>query len=655
MSRNNTICTIFAAFIMSLLIGPLTGCGGDNDADLERALNKAGKNRGELEDVLSYYKANPEKYAAARWLIVNMPGHYGYEGEQIDSVQALMHSLLQYTVNFNFADSIIRKWRNFSYSSLPREDDIRTVSADFLIENIDMAYDDWKNRPWNKKLSFDDFCEKLLAYRVGDERVSSWRKIYRDYYMPKLDSLYQGDDVIEATKALHSVILDEGWIYNNELSLPHRDATSLFTTHVGSNRDQCDFLTFVMRSCGIPVSLETVIVSPDDGYVYLWVSVHDMIENRPIPFSFRELVPTRDRKVWNYKKRGKVYRICFSEQAEQRTRLSMIRSLSVRLNNPFFKDVTAEYFGHNTVDVPVDLGKGIVYAALYAPDRWRAVDVGRVSHGKAVFHDLEPGVMFVPAQLVGRNFEPCGYPFIYSPDGEVTTLVPDTAETVQMWLNRVRPLGFIERERLSTDVIGMVFEGSMEGSFSFMPDTIDVITDTVFSGSHVMHPSSGLKYRYLRVTAPEDRLLVISEIEAFTDLERNHKVGMEIVTDVPERNRKECATDGNLNQSFTAPAGMRSVVLRLDHAAQLKTIVFYPRTTGSFVKDLTPYTLYYMDGPNGWKSLGTRMSTFGGIAFEGPANALFRLDEENGNGNEQVFVYRNGKQMYAADFGDLRQ
>ncbi len=655
MLRHTAIYILFSSIISLLLVSSLCGCKGNADAELERALDKAGRNRDNLERVLSYYNGDPEKYAATRWLIVNLPGHYGYEGEQIDSVQALLHSLLQYTVNFSFPDSTIRKWRNFSHSSLPRVYDIRNISSDYIIENIDMAYDDWKNRPWNKDLSFDDFCEKLLAYRLGDERITSWRKMYRDYYMPKLDSLYQGNDVIEATRALYSVVMSDGWIYNNELALPHRDATDLFATHVGNNRDQCDFLTYVMRSCGIPVSVETVIVSPDDGYVYQWVSVYDPLEKRSIPFSYKELEPSRDRSVWNYKKRGKVYRICFSEQAEQRTRLAMIRSLSVRLNNPFFKDVTSEYFGHNTIEVPVQNDKGTVYAALYAPERWMAIDAGKASDGKAVFHDLEPGVMFVPARLAGRKFEPCGYPFIYNPDGEVTMLIPDTTETIRMTLDRVRPLGYIERERLSDDVIGMVFEGSMESSFSFMPDTIDVITDTVFSGKHVMHPSSDLRYKYIRVTAPENRTLVISEIMAFTDMERNEPVKMEIITDVPARNAKECATDGSITKSFTAPADMRSVVFRLDNAAKLKTIVFYPRTTGNFIKEYTPYTLYYLDGPNGWQSLGTKTSSFDGLEFDGPANALYRIEEEGSRGVEQVFVVRNGKQMFSVDFGDLRR
>lgn len=50
---------------------------------LEYALVAAGKNRPELEYVLSYYKDDTLKLKAAEFLIENMPGHYSYNGSDI--------------------------------------------------------------------------------------------------------------------------------------------------------------------------------------------------------------------------------------------------------------------------------------------------------------------------------------------------------------------------------------------------------------------------------------------------------------------------------------------------------------------------------------------------------------------------------------------
>ena len=46
----------------------------------------AGDNRSELESVLEHYHTidnNPEKLAAARYLIEGLPAHYSYAGDSI--------------------------------------------------------------------------------------------------------------------------------------------------------------------------------------------------------------------------------------------------------------------------------------------------------------------------------------------------------------------------------------------------------------------------------------------------------------------------------------------------------------------------------------------------------------------------------------------
>ena len=60
----------------------LASCS-NSPSRLELALQLAGDNRAELERVLNHYaenKADSLKYRAARFLIENMPLHYGYAG-----------------------------------------------------------------------------------------------------------------------------------------------------------------------------------------------------------------------------------------------------------------------------------------------------------------------------------------------------------------------------------------------------------------------------------------------------------------------------------------------------------------------------------------------------------------------------------------------
>lgn len=53
------------------------------------------------------------------------------------------------------------------------------ITADYLIDNIDKAFDAYDSRPWNRYVSFEEFCETILPYRVGQDPLESWRDIYR--------------------------------------------------------------------------------------------------------------------------------------------------------------------------------------------------------------------------------------------------------------------------------------------------------------------------------------------------------------------------------------------------------------------------------------------------------------------------------------------
>lgn len=56
----------------------LAACDNDRDILLEEALEKAGNNRAELEQVLAHYAGDSIKLEAAKFLIRNLPGHYSY-------------------------------------------------------------------------------------------------------------------------------------------------------------------------------------------------------------------------------------------------------------------------------------------------------------------------------------------------------------------------------------------------------------------------------------------------------------------------------------------------------------------------------------------------------------------------------------------------
>ena len=80
-----TVCSLFSLTTLSAC----TSCDPDY---LEQSLQQAGENRSELEKVLDNYKDNPQKLAAARFLIENMPAHYSYKGDGIEQQAWASHT-----------------------------------------------------------------------------------------------------------------------------------------------------------------------------------------------------------------------------------------------------------------------------------------------------------------------------------------------------------------------------------------------------------------------------------------------------------------------------------------------------------------------------------------------------------------------------------
>ena len=71
-----TYRTIAKSLLIALFtLTTLASCISREPDYLEQSLQLAGDNRGELEKVLDHYKNNPQKLAAARFLIENMPAH----------------------------------------------------------------------------------------------------------------------------------------------------------------------------------------------------------------------------------------------------------------------------------------------------------------------------------------------------------------------------------------------------------------------------------------------------------------------------------------------------------------------------------------------------------------------------------------------------
>jgi len=199
-------------YIFIILFSPLLfSCQKKSGIDnLERALELAGENRIELEKVLEHYRIDPAdglKLKAARFLIENMDMYFFYASPELDAYYNTLDSI--FSLNERYEDiteeqenllNQLEKPNPMNFKTVP---DLQYVSAGFLIDNIDRAFEAWKS-PFAGDMNFDDFCEFLLPYKFGMERPSAWRSAYQASIYPYVNFMLNNSCKLDSGLILHS-------------------------------------------------------------------------------------------------------------------------------------------------------------------------------------------------------------------------------------------------------------------------------------------------------------------------------------------------------------------------------------------------------------------------------------------------------------------
>ena len=495
--------------LIALCMLAISACERKPDR-LQYALEFAGKNRIELEKVLEHYKSDSLKYRAACFLIKNMPRWYAYDGWQLDTLHTLMSKQLKGTLT----EDEKKRWQGFDYRTLKKVYDAHIITSDYLIENIDMAFKEWRERPWNRTLPFKDFCELILPYRVGNERLSEWRKLYRSYYGHLLDSLYQGSDVLEACKVVNDELNRQDCSYCIDWNVPHHDADKLFYVRIGYCRENSDLIQYAMRSCGIPVAADFMPYSPDYRYSHEWNVVRDTT-GKYIQFGYDAIDPVRKNSQSDGRKKGKIYRYCYALQEERESIYKQAGWNMGGTEGKYWKDVTSEYFGSNEALVNLtDYDKSPIGLSVFSVNGWQVIGEGvRKNRTMAHFNNIEPAIIYMPVKL-GSEIQPAGYPFMLTPNGQVEEFVPDTANCEEVVLSR--KMALIPRVAAwGYSQIGARIEGDNNIKFS-NPKLMAEIKDTIDYTFQVWESNYTNPIRYIRYVPPTG-ILQVAEIKLYED------------------------------------------------------------------------------------------------------------------------------------------
>lgn len=608
---------------------------------LEEALAFAGENRAELEKVLEHYKEDSLKYRAACFLIENMPRWYGYEGWQLDTLHSLMAKQRQGILTTQEK----QKWKKFDYRTLNKVYDAKVITSSFLITNIDMAFKEWQTRPWNRTLPFNDFCELILPYRIGNERLSEWRMLYSSYYGHLLDSLYNGSDVLEACKIINNELNRQGCKYCTDWSVPHHDAEHLFNTRIGYCRENSDLIVYAMRACGIPVAADFMPYSPDYRYSHEWNVVRDTT-GKYIQFGFDGLSPQRHGVRSDGRKKGKIYRYCYSKQKEREELLQKTGWNIGGDEGLYWKDVTAEYFGNNEAVVDIDTSEHRLFGlSVFSTEGWQVIGEGvRINEKKVLFRNIQPSLIFVPVSL-GDEIRQVGYPFMIDSNGNVKIFSPNKTKLEEVLLTRKMPL--IPRiAAWGYSQIGARIEADINAGFT-RPRLITEIKDTMRYTFQLLRSEYIKPVKYIRYIPPKG-LLQLAELKLYEDTTLQSEIKMYPLSDTDYANK---VIDGDiLSYVYRKSSDISPLLFKLDNTKSINAIYYVARTDDNYVWEGDTYELLYNDGPSGWKSLGEKVAKSNSIMFNTPSNALLWLRDKTKGKEEQVFIFRHNRQWFNSDF-----
>ncbi|MDR1583890.1 MAG: transglutaminase domain-containing protein [Prevotellaceae bacterium] len=616
--------------------------------EIENVLRQAGENRRQLEKVLKRYSRNPAdslKLRAAEFLIANMPDKYSVEYDvPFENLMALYMRL----------DGIEdKKFVDKAYGLMKHviKEDIKYITGDYLINNIELAFKMWEEQPWGKDVPFDVFCEEILPYRVANEPLENWReKVLAGF--AKLNRSFKTQDGITAEDACSQV--------NSQLprfkltyDIPEMNYSMLMTATSGMCDEMTALAVFTMRALGIPVTQDYIPKWPYENVGHTWNSVYS---SKGIHISF---AGTESNPEWGNNKNksslqiNKVYRRTFAKQKNIEADKT---DIPPDLHDQYIKDVTHEYFTADTfllnnggckVEIPVKYQplKNTGYAYLFSKgkDTWNIIGWGETDTEIVNFGTAGKNILYLPLYYADNIQTPVHYPFFVDSNNSLHILEPDTSNYRQFTVTEISPSTFDYMERMHLGV----FEGANRDDFSgaeVLHTIVQPLDGTYFYSTKIRIPKP---YRYVRYISYRECYGNVAEIELYSD--SGEKLGGKPFGSPSDNPDATCdkAFDGDIFTFFDSslPHGGWT---GLDFGEQqtVAEIRYFPRHDGNFIYEGHTYDFFIWKDKD-WQVAEQYVATSHFLNLRIPANGLFYLKNVTTNKTGSWFtVNKNGEQRW---------
>lgn len=408
--------------------------------EVKEVLEEAGNNRKELEQVLNYYcYKDRQKYEAACYLITQMRFHSNESQTSLSpfyqkffhSTDSLFHTLFgnlkpadfpTKTKEYdNLRRSLAEQYTTFPTPVVlpPSGTDLQNISAEFLIDNIEQAFDVWHKSPFCRNMDFETFKESILPYRTSTEEITFKRSELRNMFEKIINLSDTLTDITLPIERYKAYISQCRWL---NYYIKTKDHTGIFDLFLPRFKMDCYHLTNwtcnIFRACGIPVYHEYTPQWKERDRGHFWCCSPDK-KGILQPYT----APDNNlREDWesDIQYAGKVYRRTFGVQMETPYFLcSPTEYVPENLHSALLSDQTFRYHTTVTLCLPFNLetNNRLAYLCFFRQGEYYPVAWGKTDHqnNEVVFTQVPLNTLFFPVYY--KNGEPPAFCLSFYPAG----------------------------------------------------------------------------------------------------------------------------------------------------------------------------------------------------------------------------------------------
>ncbi|QTE23535.1 hypothetical protein [Polaribacter cellanae] len=574
----------------------------------------AGENKVELIKVLEYYKNqnNKEKLKAAKFLISNLPNNYSYD-------------------TINLYKSVIK--------------DIKVIKSDFLINNINLAYNSWKTNPYARdSVSFNHFCEYILPYRhIQGKAIENWR----DFFIKKNQNHFKDSYPMSFTKACDSLFIQykeykfDYWIIYKRPILKFKDFMKI-------KRGNCAikswFNAYLVNAEGIPMVIDFVPAWGTREGDHQWNALlyggktlyfESFWESGNNWFYNPKINNNRFEDDWSGKIRlPKIYRHTFSTHIEGPISDNRLKIEDIP---PLFRDikkidVSDSYF--KAINVEIKFTKAppkntyyLYLSVLGVNKKWVPVQWGKITGNKVIFNKMGTDIVYQPGYYKSGTIIPFGNPFHLDHNGNQREFMAE-GKRHEVIIKRKYPekKGLLKEAKL---LKGTLIQASNRKDFKNFTILRKINFEPELRPYDIkINPKN--KYRYYRLYSKNK--ITVKKIELFYENLEGKEVSLK---------GDFISNSSNETDSITWKG------IDLGSPQYISKFRFTSPNNLNHVFVGGNYELFYAD-EGSFISLGKKKADSScELKFDNvPKRALLYLKCLDGGRQERIFEYRNGKQIW---------